>query len=202
MVPPTLLHPSRVPITARPWYYQLPRTSKQRLTFFERGWTDFPLGVLPLALLARLSRYLVALAVSLRACHLPPFYLGDQSPLVNRASLRYGLDSLQTASRSDLEGYLRKEAEDLLCIMLSAPLRKTNPHLHRELLLSAMRRLGQVYGVCKKRWTAREARAMVLAQAERLWVEWQHCYHLLLLTNPIMARLLIARLQRERNARR
>ncbi len=68
----------------------------------------------------------------------------------------------------------------MLGILLTAPSRKANPSLHRELLFFAIERLGQVYSECKKRWTAKAARALVLAQAEQLWAEWQHCCKLLL----------------------
>ncbi len=84
--------PARPAATPRP--YQPPRTSKQRLTLFERTWRGFPLGWLPLDLLARLSTCLVALAASERAFVLPPRLKPNQNPLPHRYTLLYDLDTL------------------------------------------------------------------------------------------------------------
>jgi hypothetical protein len=181
MAPPAYLRSIAAFAAAHSMPYKPPRISKQRLTFFERGWTDFPLGWLPLDLLTRLSACLVAIVASEREFLLPPRRITDPSIFGSKATSLYDPETLQTASRSDLEHFLRSEEDDLLCIIFTAPARKANPYLHRELLRFAIRRLGQIYGECKKRWTAKEARAMMLAQAERLWADWLYCRQLLLL---------------------
>ncbi len=168
--------------------FRPPKTSKQKLLLFERPWSNFPLGGLPLDLLTHVSRRLVAFFTFLRSLDLPTLSPASRSERRYEATY-FGawsrLDHLQIASYRDLEGIVFKELSTLLVLLVLAPPRRANPSLHRRALFDTMRRLGQVYQICKQRWTAREARAMVLEQMERVCQAWLRGQMLLLLAAPL-----------------
>jgi hypothetical protein len=151
--------------------------------------SDFPLGWLPLDLLRALSRSLCATLAFGQAHDLPPHHMTaeDSHPAWDTSpALLLNLGWLSDLPRRDLEDLALIEVERLLRLMRTAM--GTLEHIQRDALLSTLYRLGQVYAVCKTRWGAKEARALVQAQANRLWESAQQVYELLTLAGPIMAK--------------
>ncbi len=146
------------------------KTFARPVDLFERTWLGFPKGLLPIPLLFALSKKLCAIAAFEREYDQPYHTLcGDESAPVwfTAPGLLYDLEWVKASDAYDMRFLLSLEMERLLRFM--RPRKTATDQQGQFAILGTVRRLGQLYSVCKRIWKAKQARQMLLEEAERLW---------------------------------
>jgi hypothetical protein len=146
------------------------KTFIRPVDLFERTWQGFPQGLLPIPLLFAVSKKLCAIVAFERDYDQPYHTLcGDESaPVWNSApALLYDVELVKSYDEHTVRFLLRSELERLLRFM--RPRKTATDWSCQFAILGTLRRLGQLYIACKRVWRAKQAQAMLLEEAERLW---------------------------------